>query len=236
MRHVSDSSLATDYVLDWNLAGATYGTSSVQVTLPTSGANRITLDVLDTNCNFSQKFIDTIVFRPPPFLAINTSLEECETREAVDFNPVYNQAFQYFEWLIDGQSVGSPAPLQITQSGLYEISIVAYDSICGISDTLTEKFDVYFAGEAFDVPNVITPNGDGINDNWLVNTSENWDEFYVILFNRWGLKVFETSVINFEWGADRVGKVLSPGVYFYQIEAKNRCGDIREDGTLHITY
>ena len=119
---------------------------------------------------------------------------------------------------------------------LYEISIVAYDSICGISDTLTEKFDVYFAGEAFDVPNVITPNGDGINDNWLVNTSENWDEFYVILFNRWGLKVFETSVINFEWGADRVGKVLSPGVYFYQIEAKNRCGDIREDGTLHITY
>ena len=236
VRHISDSSLATDYVLDWNLAGATYGTSSVQVTLPTSGANRITLDVLDTNCNFSQKFIDTIVFRPPPFLAINTSLDECETREAVDFNPVYNQAFQYFEWLIDGQSVGSPSPLQITQSGLYEISIVAYDSICGISDTLTEKFDVYFAGEAFDVPNVITPNGDGINDNWLINTSENWDEFYVILFNRWGLKVFETSVINFEWGADRVGKVLSPGVYFYQIEAKNRCGDIREDGTLHITY
>ena len=56
------------------------------------------------------------------------------------------------------------------------------------------------------------------------------------LFNRWELKVFETSVINFEWGADRIGNVLSPGVYFYPIEAKNRCGDIREDGTLHITY
>ena len=51
VRHVSDSSLATDYVVDWNLAGATYGTSSVQVTLPTSGANRITAGIFPVLCS-----------------------------------------------------------------------------------------------------------------------------------------------------------------------------------------
>lgn len=235
-RHISDSSLVTDFVLEWNVLGATFSTSSIQMPLPNAGENVVQLSVLDTACNIAQEFVDTIVFRPPPFLDINTALTECETRDAVDFNPIINQAYQGFEWLVDGQSVGSPSPLQITQSGIYDISLVAVDSLCGFADTLTETFDVYFAGEAFEVPNVITPNDDGINDKWLVNTNENWDEFHVILYNRWGIKVFETTAISFEWGADYDGKTLTPGVYFYQLEATNRCGDVKEDGTLHITY
>jgi gliding motility-associated-like protein len=222
--------------LEWDIVGATFTTNSIQMTLPSAGANIVRLSVLDTACNVAQEFIDTIVFRPPPFLDINTALTECETRDAVDFNPVINLAYQGFEWLVDGQSVGSPSPLQITETGIYEISLIAIDSLCGFADTLTESFDIYFAGEAFEVPNVITPNGDGINDKWLVNTSENWDEFHVILYNRWGIKVFETTAISFEWGADFDGKILTPGVYFYQLEATNRCGDVRDDGTLHITY
>ena len=31
-------------------------------------------------------------------------------------------------------------------------------------------------------------------------------------------------------------EILTPGVYFYQVEAENRCGITSEEGTLHITY
>ncbi|REJ63973.1 MAG: hypothetical protein DWQ21_01425, partial [Bacteroidetes bacterium] len=58
----------------------------------------------------------------------------------------------------------------------------------------------------------------------------------LIVHNRWGVKVFETTVISFEWGADYDEKILAPGVYFYQLKATNRCGDITEDGVLHIIY
>jgi gliding motility-associated-like protein len=235
-RLVSDSSIVTDYELEWNFAGVNFSSAQVQFNMPVPGANPVSLNVLDTNCNITQLFEDTLVFRIPPFMQINTSLEECETRESVDFNAILNATYQGFEWLVDGQVAGNSNPLQISQSGIYDISIVGYDSICGTSDTLTESFDVYFAGEAFTVPNFVTPNNDGINDAFLVNTSENWDDFHLIVHNRWGVKVFETTVISFEWGADYDEKILAPGVYFYQLKATNRCGDITEDGVLHIIY
>ena len=235
-RLVSDSSIVTDYELEWDFAGVNFSSAQVQFNMPVPGANPVSLNVLDTNCNITQLFEDTLVFRIPPFMQINTSLEECETRESVDFNAILNATYQAFEWLVDGQVAGNSNPLQISQSGIYDISIVGYDSICGTSDTLTESFDVYFAGEAFTVPNFVTPNNDGINDAFLVNTSENWDDFHLIVHNRWGVKVFETTVISFEWGADYDEKILAPGVYFYQLKATNRCGDITEDGVLHIIY
>jgi gliding motility-associated-like protein len=235
-RLVSDSSIVTDYELEWDFAGVNFSSAQVQFNMPVPGANPVSLNVLDTNCNITQLFEDTLVFRIPPFMQINTALEECETRETVDFNAILNATYQGFEWLVDGQVAGNSNPLQISQSGIYDISIVGYDSICGTSDTLTESFDVYFAGEAFTVPNFVTPNNDGINDAFLVNTSENWDDFHLIVHNRWGVKVFETTVISFEWGADYDEKILAPGVYFYQLKATNRCGDITEDGVLHIIY
>ena len=235
-RLVSDSSIVTGYELEWDFAGVNFSSALVQFNMPVPGANPVRLSVLDTNCNITQLFEDTLVFRIPPFLQINAAVEECETRESVDFNAILNATYQGFEWLVDGQIAGNSNPLQISQSGIYDISIVGYDSICGTSDTLTESFDVYFTGEAFTVPNFITPNNDGVNDAFMVNTGENWDEFHLIVHNRWGVKVFETNVVSFEWQADYDDKILTPGVYFYQLKATNRCGDITEDGVLHIMY
>jgi gliding motility-associated-like protein len=236
LRSTVDSSLITDRVFEWSVAGANYSSSTFQSNAPTAGYTVVTLTAIDTVCNRVESFIDTLLFRLPPYLSIVSAVEECETGETVEFNPAYNGAYQGFEWLVDGQLAGSTNPLSISQSGLYEISLIGYDSICNTSDTISDQFDIYFAGAPFTVPNVITPDGDNINDRWTVNTTENWDAFHVILFNRWGIKVFETTASGFDWGADYNGEILSPGVYFYQVEAENRCGTITEEGTLHILY
>jgi gliding motility-associated-like protein len=184
----------------------------------------------------AEEFVDTVFFRLPPYLNIISDVEDCETQEFVEFSPAYNGVYQGFEWLVDGQNQGAMNPLTIGTTGIYEISLVGYDSICNTTDTLTEIFDIYFAGEPFTVSNIITPNGDNINDQWIMNTDENWDMFHAIVYNRWGMKVFETSIPTFEWGGVYDGKILTPGVYFYQVEAENRCGVVTEEGTLHITY
>ena len=235
-RLVSDSSIASDYVFEWNNAGQLFTSAQVQFGAPLPASNLVTITVLDTSCNRSQVIEDTLTFRIPPFMQINTTLDSCESRESVDFNAIINATYQSFEWLVDGQSEGFVNPLQISQSGLYEISIVGYDTLCGVSDTLSENFDVYFAGEPFTVPNFITPNNDGVNDAFTVNSNENWDEFHLIVHNRWGVKVFETNVVSFEWKGDYDSSILSAGVYFYQINATNRCGDVKEEGALHIIY
>ena len=234
--HASDSTLVTDRVMDWTISGASFTTPQVSTNLPSAGYNVITLTTVDTVCNVVQTFTDTLLFRLPPYLNMISDPEECTSDATVDVIPVYNSVYQGYNWLVDGVDQGSPDPLQISQSGIYEISIVGYDSICGTSDTLTATYDIFFAQEPFIVPNVITPNGDNVNDRWTINTNEDWDRFHVILFNRWGIKVFETNAPTFNWGADYDGQILTPGVYFYQVEAENRCGITSEEGTLHITY
>jgi len=67
----------------------------------------------------------------------------------------------------------------------------------------------------FTFPNVITPNGDGINDLYEIeNLPENTE---VIILNRWGNAVFSSANYQNNWdGKDTSGKELADGVYTYK--------------------
>jgi len=73
-----------------------------------------------------------------------------------------------------------------------------------------------------EVPNVFTPNGDKSNDIFRLRGSS-LKEIYIIIFDRWGNKVYEVAsdTGNFAWdGNNQAGKPCSDGVYFYIIKAK----------------
>ena len=70
----------------------------------------------------------------------------------------------------------------------------------------------------YEIPNVFTPNGDDIND-WLVaKTSGLVEKVDFKLFNRNGLQLFSTEDPRIEWDGSYNGKIVSPGVYFYQCD------------------
>jgi gliding motility-associated-like protein len=77
-----------------------------------------------------------------------------------------------------------------------------------------------------DAPNVFTPNGDGVNDFFLVH-AKSLKSFRIRIYSRSGRKVyeFEQTEEKFEWdGWDGTinGKgenFAQPGVYYYVIEA-----------------
>lgn len=68
------------------------------------------------------------------------------------------------------------------------------------------------------VPNAFTPNGDSINDIFRVGYT-NIIQFNMIIFDRWGLKLFESSDINTGWDGKVNGNVICDGVYYYLIDA-----------------
>lgn len=73
-----------------------------------------------------------------------------------------------------------------------------------------------------DVPAVFTPNGDGINDKWIVvNDPSSFEKLAVKIYNRAGALVYEDETYNNDWeGTYRdSNEDLSEGVYFYNIEA-----------------
>jgi gliding motility-associated-like protein len=68
------------------------------------------------------------------------------------------------------------------------------------------------------IPNVITPNNDGINDTWQFDLQESAN---CIIYNRWGIKVFETHKQFIKWdGRTTSGESCSAGTYYYIIQTE----------------
>jgi len=91
-------------------------------------------------------------------------------------------------------------------------------------------------GDVCDVPtpnDVLTPNGDNINDTWMIVNIESYPQASVTVFNRWGNEVYRVNGYRNDWGGDSKGDVLPSGSYYYQIDIN---GDGRRiiDGWLLI--
>lgn len=70
------------------------------------------------------------------------------------------------------------------------------------------------------IPNIFTPNNDGINDYFVIEDIIEDSELKV--FNRWGKLVYERKDYNNRWkGKNRDGIDLSEGVYFYSLSNKH---------------
>ncbi len=70
----------------------------------------------------------------------------------------------------------------------------------------------------YELPNVFTPNGDGINDYFHpIGEYRFVERVDMTILNRWGQVMFETSDPDIMWdGRNRMtGTIVVPGVYFY---------------------
>ena len=67
------------------------------------------------------------------------------------------------------------------------------------------------------IPNIFSPNGDGINDTWVITSLETYPLATVNVFSRSGQKVFEAKSIEKIWDGTFNGKPLPVGTYYYVI-------------------
>ncbi|MBL7940713.1 MAG: gliding motility-associated C-terminal domain-containing protein [Flavobacteriales bacterium] len=123
-------------------------------------------------------------------------------------------------------SNGAQTPsITVTQQGSYW-----FDAIDGFGCSVTDTVTVIIApgGEgAAVVPNVFTPNGDGMNDTFQV-TGLAIDRFSMEIYDRWGKKMYETSSLAKGWngGLDNAtGSPVPDGTYYYIVDLQDRCSD-----------
>jgi gliding motility-associated-like protein len=117
--------------------------------------------------------------------------------------------------------------------GYFPVILTATNGFCVDTAVRYIKVDII---SKFVVPNVFTPNGDGKNDVFTFD-AENMGEIYVIIYDRWGLKMFEaTSIGNVKWdGKNKGGSTVTDGTYFYIIKATG-LDDAKYDlkGTVNV--
>lgn len=71
---------------------------------------------------------------------------------------------------------------------------------------------------AIDIPNIFSPNNDGINDAFFVNGLDVYRDVYFRVYNRWGDNIYESD--NYRSGAWR-GADTEDGTYFYVLILPN---------------
>lgn len=71
------------------------------------------------------------------------------------------------------------------------------------------------------IPNIFTPNGDGINDFFNIQIT-NIIEFELIIYNRWGREIFISNSIYNQWDGKINNQEAATGVYFFLLKAKGK--------------
>ena len=87
--------------------------------------------------------------------------------------------------------------------------------------------------EKCEIPNVITPNGDGQNDFFYTHFAAIYDDVHLTVLNRWGVVIYESISYQNDWnGVNSKGKPLSEGTYYFFLTFDE--GKEKNQGTLQI--
>jgi gliding motility-associated-like protein len=136
-----------------------------------------------------------------------------------------------FEWS-DGSN---QATLEVAETDTYSVVV---ESEC---DVVSDDVEVYFeqCGCLIYVPNAFTPDQDGLNEYFAIQSECTFERFNLLIFNRNGEVIFTSSEPETVWdGSNKNGDYFVPdGVYVYQIEYSTTTleGLISEVLTGHVT-
>ena len=113
------------------------------------------------------------------------------------------------------------------EDGTYYVALIAENESCRDTAMVNLVINPYFA---LYIPNVFTPNQDGLNDNFEPK-GVGIEEYEIFIFNRWGEQVFTSDDILNSWDG---GEAVS-GMYTYIINVVDKIGEFhRKTGFVLI--
>jgi gliding motility-associated-like protein len=134
----------------------------------------------------------------------------------VQFTNLSTKATGYLWNFGDGDTSTKFSPNHIyKKKGIYSARLIAFDSL-GCNDTFSQVIIVE-AKFIIIVPNVFTPNGDGVNDEFEIYYQAILSMDGTIV-NRWGEKMYEWHMPDGKWwDGTNYGRLVGSGVYYYNV-------------------
>jgi gliding motility-associated-like protein len=219
--YVSTASVDSVASFYWDFGNGQTSTLEIpdSVTYETAGLYDITLVLLFNNGGeewiTKPDYIDVHHTVPANFIYYDTvsyTTYVFKHNEPLDVGPVYT-----FDWNIEsfGPRTGSWQLVTFPDTGTYTVTLTVSDDL-GCTSKTSQEVAVY---EEISIQNVFTPNNDGEND-WFVLTSGGGLPLVLRIFTRAGSLVYEIEGTTLTWdGRTASGLELSPGIYFYAVEA-----------------
>lgn len=156
-------------------------------------------------------------------------------------------AAEYFHWqiykgsMLIGQRREENQRYTFTEPGSYNVVCMVNNTFCPCTDETdpdcrVDSFSVVVkvSQSHLRVPNVFTPNGDGMNDEFRVEY-RSLKEFHIWVYNRWGKLVYESTDPSKGWDGNINGRPAAEGAYFYVLRAMGTDAGM-DDYTSKINY
>jgi gliding motility-associated-like protein len=161
---------------------------------------------LKTALFFLMIAISTPVFLQAQVCATTTSTKTCRDKNTGTATATPCTAGSYsYTW--DDPYVQHDSIAEGLAAGIYHVTISMGSTSTTYAVTITDSVCTPFR-----VPNVITPNGDGKNDDFVIAGLETGTK--LTIYNRWGAVVYASNNYNNDWD----GKNVADGVYFYVLD------------------
>lgn len=117
-------------------------------------------------------------------------------------------------------------------TGRFDVRLIARNGN-GCADTIYKRV-IVGADFVIHIPNAFTPNDDGLNDYFNMP----WfgvREFHVMIFDRWGMLIYESTNPDFKWYGVFQGEACQEGVYTYVVEARGHLSEkVKRAGTVTL--
>ena len=213
---------------NYNQINWSNGENGIQISVTESGKYSVTV-VNSGGCTASDE-ID-LTFLPKP---------QVEAGENVTSDCVNGITLR---GIGEGTPIWEPA-LGLSNDNTFEVNafpvnttmyyLTVDNGICKATDSLVvtaECSSIY-------VPSAFTPNNDGINDIFKA-IGIDLKDFKLVIYNRWGEKIFQTQDINIGWDGTYVGTPAPFGMYVWELEANDKNGnpmltEIQSRGTVSL--
>jgi len=152
-------------------------------------------------------FYDTINidYNPLPFVELGLDTSICD-----------NSKFKLDAFFPDAdylwQDNSSSPSFNVDKPGQYYVEVSNY---CGVAyDSITVTMSTG-CNATFEMPNIFTPNNDGVNDFFAPFNVEGIEKSSIVIYNRWGSEVFKSNVPHEGWNGQSQGNDCPGGVYYW---------------------
>ncbi len=204
---------------NWNLAdGNTRTTPTFTYTYPTAGVYDVTLFITNSFGCRSSTATRRITVNPYPTVNAGPDLFILEDGSDT-LKPIITATNPTYLWTPNLYFVSSNTIMNPVVKGVADITYTI--TVTGQGDCVASDQVFIKVLKGPEIPNIFSPNGDGIHDKWIIKYLDTYPEGTVEVFNRYGQRIFSSKGYGVPWDGTVDGKPVPMGTYYYIVNPKN---------------
>lgn len=218
---ISTTTDLTTNSFSWTKDGVSLNTTETNLVITAPGTYQLTLD--KNGCSLLSNEIN-ITTLDPTLIQLDADGDIVFPEgSSKTVTATGGTAYQWFD--INNTLMSSTDSYTFTEEGSY--LLVANVNNCEISIPLTATYL-----DLFNIPNVITPNGDGANDQWVIpNSYSNKQDVSVIIYNDGGTELFNDTNYQNNWPDSTLSFPQQNMVFYYVIRNPT---EVLKQGTITV--